>query len=139
MAFFQCKYAFSNENMTFYINKRRRKTTRMAFSMPISLFRCLSEGSAGINIFTISNISEFALRGGGSSLIGNFSQISPFFLVTPPLSKSAQLKLRLRLSLANSEFDSNIAKLGIYRIYQKNSFHGYFYMKVLPCDNMTVI
>ena len=25
MAFFQCKYAFSNENMTFYINKRGRQ------------------------------------------------------------------------------------------------------------------
>ena len=73
-------------------------------------------------------------RGGG-----DFSQIFPFFFVTPPLSKSAQLELRLRLSLAISEFDFNIAKLGIYRIYQKNSFHGYFYMKVLPCDNMTVI
>ena len=23
MSFFQCKYAFSNENMTFYINKRK--------------------------------------------------------------------------------------------------------------------
>ena len=31
-------------------------------------------------------MSELSERGGGSSLIGNFPQIFPFFLVTPPLS-----------------------------------------------------
>ena len=99
MTFFQCKYAFSYENMTFYINKRRRKTPYMAFSMQIRLFRCLSEGvgcrqyvlnfkhfgSQFFNNFWNSKSSELSERGGGSSLIGNFSQFFPFFLVTPPL------------------------------------------------------
>ena len=107
MAFFPCKYAFSNQNMTFYINKRRRKTPYMAFSMQIRLFRCLSEGvgcrryvlnfkhfwiwsegggSEFFHNFWNSKYSELSEGGGGSSLIGNFSQIFPFFLVTPPLN-----------------------------------------------------
>ena len=105
MAFFQCKYAFSNENMTFYINKRRRKTPYMAFSMQIRLFICLSEGvgcrqyvlnfklfwiwseGGGRNFSIISEIQNILNypRGEGSSLIRNFSQIFPFFLVMAPL------------------------------------------------------
>ena len=38
-------------------------------------------------ISEIQNILNYP-RGGGSSLIGNFSQIFPFFLVTPPLRVS---------------------------------------------------
>ena len=72
MAFFQCKYAFSNENMTFYINKRRRKTPYTAFSMQIRLFICLSEG-VGCRQYVL-NFKYFWIRskGGGSEFFNNF-------------------------------------------------------------------
>ena len=96
MAFFQCKYAFSNQNMTFYINKRRRKTPYMAFSMQIRLFRCLSEGVSCR--WYVLNFKHFWIRSrgkGGVRFFNNFwdskyselSQIFQFFLVTPPLRK----------------------------------------------------
>ena len=70
-------------------------------------------GSAGINMFSISNMSEFVPRGGvdifqkclkfknvwiirgggGSSLIGNLSQIFPFFFSdASPKAKKHQLQ-----------------------------------------------
>ena len=105
----QCKYSFSNEMMTFYINKRRRKTPYTAFSIQIRLFICLSEGvgcrqyvlnfkhfwirSKGgggmefFNNFWNSKYSELS-EGGGSSLIGNFSLIFSFLFsdASPELS-----------------------------------------------------
>ena len=46
-------------------------------------------GGGGQNFSIISEIQNILNypRGGGASLIGNFSQIFPFFLVTPPLRK----------------------------------------------------
>ena len=99
MAFFQCKYAFSNENMTFYINKRRRKTPYTAFSMQIRLFICLSEG-VGCRQYVL-NFKLFWIwsEGGESQFFNNFwnsksSELSEgeggqdlfwISLVTPPL------------------------------------------------------
>ena len=102
---FQCKYTLLKKNMTFYIIKRGRISLCFALSIQIWLFRWISEG-VGRHQYVLnfkhvwicserggwyfSKMSEIQKclnypRGGGSSLIGNLSQIFPFFLVTPPL------------------------------------------------------
>ena len=86
--------------MAFYINKKKKQNTLhgpLNANMPSLDFHL--RGLAAVNIVSISNISEFSPRGGGqnfsiisdiqkvlnypggrgSSLIGNFSQIFPFF------------------------------------------------------------
>ena len=106
--------------MTFYINKRRRKTPYMVFSMQIRLFKCLSEGvgcrqyvlnfklfwiwseGVGRNFSIISEIQNFLNypRGGGSSLIGNFSQIFPFFFSDGSPSQDALYKMHFTVCMS---------------------------------------
>ena len=51
-------------------------------------------------------------RGGGSSLIGNFSQIFPFFLVMAPLSKDIFPKKSFKMRL----FENTLGRLNFSKV-----------------------
>ena len=62
---FQSKYTLSKENMTFYIIKKEEYHFILPSQYKYDFLDGYPRGSAGINMFSISNMSEFVPRGVG--------------------------------------------------------------------------
>ena len=127
MAFFQCKYAFSNENMTFYINKRRRKTPYTAFSMQIRLFICLSEGVGcrqyvlNFKLFCIIYMVQYASFGNFYSNYGNFQNFDFALILIVMHHTSSYISINSRNTLGNYRMRSFL--LGFSRF--SDFFHSF--------------
>ena len=75
MAFFQCKYTVSNENMTFISIKEEEKHLIWPSQCKYAFSDVYPRGSAAVDMFLISNISEFGLGGRGGSDFSIISEI----------------------------------------------------------------